>query len=194
LHTTQIADHCNRIRRIKCDEDEPTCGQCLRGRRICNGYVKTCPPPRESKSPPSPPIVPRISILIGTDRERRVFNYFCCRTAPKLSGSLGSPLWDRLLLQATHHQPAIWHAVIALGSLHRHFEENYSNANQEDDGFALQQYVRAISFVLVPIRERGKQAADVALMTCILFTCFEVILPYLVLIIIKRYLTTLSDP
>jgi hypothetical protein len=45
----------------------------------------------------------------------------------------------------------------------------------EDNGvFALQQYVKAIRFVTAPIQETGKLAADVALMTCILFICFEV--------------------
>ena len=45
----------------------------------------------------------------------------------------------------------------------------------EDDVFAVKQYLKAIELVLMPVRDRGKQAADVALMTCILFICFEVV-------------------
>jgi hypothetical protein len=128
-----------------------------------------------------------VGSLTGTDQERRVFDYFRSCTAPKLSGSFSSPFWDRLLLQATHHQPAIWHAVVALGSLHRHFDESYFRCpDQEIDDFATHQYIRAIALVLMPIRERGKQAADVALMACILFTCFEACLA-------SGYYSTVSD-
>jgi hypothetical protein len=61
-----------------------------------------------------------------------------------------------------------------LGALHELFEQQLSDQAEVDLSFALQQYVKAIGLVTKPIRERGKQAADVALMTCILFVCFEV--------------------
>jgi hypothetical protein len=136
-------------------------------------------------------MTPAVCTLLGTDQERRCFDYFRRRTAPQLSGPFDSTFWDRLLLQATHHQPAVWHAVAALGSLHRHFEQRHPDVSEDDDGFALQQYVKAIGFVLMPIREQGKQAADVALMTCVLFTCFEVALFPL---FDSRHLTSSSDP
>jgi len=79
-----------------------------------------------------------------------------------------------LLLLTVHHEPAVQHAAVALGALHECFEHQLSNQAEANLGFALQQYVRAIGLVTKPIRERGKQAADVALITCILFVCFEV--------------------
>ena len=78
------------------------------------------------------------------------------------------------MLQATHHEPAVQYGAVALGALHERFELQYSNMTESDDRFALQQYVKAIGFIRNPIRERGKPAADVALMTCVLFVCFEV--------------------
>ena len=45
--------------------------------------------------------------------------------------------------------------------------------DKNDAPFALQQYLKAIELVTTPIREKGKLAADVALMTCALFVCFE---------------------
>ena len=58
----------------------------------------------------------------GTDKERRCFDFFLNRTAPQLSGFWDSDFWGCLILQATHHQSAIRHAVLALGALHERFE------------------------------------------------------------------------
>lgn len=84
--------------------------------------------------------------------------------------------------------------MVALGSLHWYFETIQSNKSDHQDGFALQQYVKAIAYVLVPIREKGKQAADVALMSCVLFTCFEVVILSFTLVITTCDLTTFPDP
>ena len=43
----------------------------------------------------------------------------------------------------------------------------------EDETFALSQYVKALGSLLQPAKANKKQAADVALMTCILFVSFE---------------------
>lgn len=164
-----------RIRRIKCDEEQPSCGQCRRGRRICDGYVKSSPAGHELKSLSALLTTSGVHTFLGTDQERRCFDYFCRRTVAQLSGSFDSAFWNQLLLQATHHEPAVWHAVVALGSLHQNFEQRHINMKGEDDVFAVKQYVKAIGFVLMPVRDRGKQAADVALIACILFICFEVV-------------------
>lgn len=159
----------HRIRRIKCDEAKPSCTQCLRGRRICDGY-----PHRETSVSMSTMNPSGFSDLFKTDRERRSFEFFRRSTVSQLSGSFESPLWTHLVLLAAHHEPAVQHAAIALGALHECFEHQLSDHAEVNFSFALQQYVKAIGLVTKPIHERGKQAADVALMTCILFVCFEV--------------------
>lgn len=175
LHSpvTLVAENCCRIRRIKCDETEPSCGQCVRGSRTCDGYVKPLLKRDACESGPTA-LAAHIDIVVGSPQERLVFDYFRYRTVPALFGSSGSPLWDQLLLQATYHQPAIWHAVVALGSLHWRFETLHSHENEDDSGFALEQYLKAIAYLLVPTKERRMPAADVALISCILFTGFEV--------------------
>jgi hypothetical protein len=165
-----------RIRRIKCDEAEPSCKQCLRGRRICDGYPakRQLTPHQPSQDSPlaiTPPLSPT---LFDIAQEHRCFKFFRHYTIPRLSGSFGSPFWNQLLLQATHHEPAIRYAAVALGSLHEHFELGNSSSSEHEKAFALQQYVKAIGFITIPLREKGKQPADVALMTCVLFVCFEV--------------------
>lgn len=166
----------HRIRRIKCDEAEPSCSQCLRGRRICEGYPHKLFVINHRKSSVSMSTMDPTSFsdLFKTDQERRCFEFFRWCTVPQLSGSFESPFWTHLLLLATHHEPAIQHAAIALGALHECFEQQLSNQAEANLSFALRQYVRAIGLVTNPIRERGTQAADVALMTCVLFVCFEV--------------------
>ena len=118
------------------------------------------------------------SDIPGTAQERRCFEFFRTRTVSQLSG-FDSGLWHQLILQVSHCEPAIRHAAVALGSLHQKFIFDQpsalgSKANLSPDEFATQQYTKAIGFLVQPIRERGEQAADVALMACVLFVLFEV--------------------
>lgn len=89
----------------------------------------------------------------------------------RLSGIFNPTFWTRLVLQATHHEPAIRHVVLALGALH---ERSEVGPREEPSIFAMQQYGKAIRCLVKPIQEKQKQAADVALITCVLFVCFEV--------------------
>jgi hypothetical protein len=99
---------------------------------------------------------------------------------PHISGSSDEEFWNRLVLQATHHEPAIRHAAIALGSLYERFSLSDDclsdiDGRSKDENFALQQYVKALGFLLEPMKGEGKQAVDVALMNSVLFICFEVL-------------------
>lgn len=114
----------------------------------------------------------------GSREERRCFDFFLNRTAPQLSGFWESNFWSCLILQATHHQPALRHAVLALGSLHERFEAGDMSVmnpiwDRGEGGFALKQYNQAIQQLIKPASE-GHQAVDVCLIACLLFACFEV--------------------
>ena len=83
------------------------------------------------------------------------------------------------MLQAFHHEPAIRHAVIALGSLHERFEIQdksimRSNLDVVQGGFALEQYNHAIRQLIDPATGSKPLAIDVCLISCVLFACFEV--------------------
>ena len=117
--------------------------------------------------------------LLGTPAERRSFYFFRSRTAPQLAGYFVSEFWERLIPLSTHQQPAIRHAVIALAALHERFEDSddsilSSNHDLVHGGFALQQYNRAIGYLIKPSAVAESQALDVYLVGCILFACFEV--------------------
>ncbi|KAE9369801.1 hypothetical protein N431DRAFT_493541 [Stipitochalara longipes BDJ] len=118
------------------------------------------------------------SQLFNTDQEHRSFTFFCQHTVPQVSTTFSDEFWRRLVLQATHHEPAVRHAAIALGSLHEKFMLHDSTmlrkgGTSEEETFALSQYVKALGSLLEPAKADKKQAADVALMTCILFVSFE---------------------
>lgn len=81
------------------------------------------------------------------------------------------------MLQASQHEKSVWHALIALGSLHEQFENDREIpglwfSRRGHDAFAVQEYLFAIRALLgwsLPV--------DVCLISCILFACFEVCPP-----------------
>ncbi len=121
------------------------------------------------------------------------------RTSPQQAGFFGSDFWERLVFQAAYHEPAIRHAVVAIGSLHEQLERR-TVVKEVDKIFALEQYNLAIRELLLPLSQTGERAVDVCLIACILFTCFEVwmiqfflpscygvLLPYSCILIFTEY-------
>ena len=119
--------------------------------------------------------------LPGNGRERRSFHYFRDRTVPDLSGYFQSEFWDRLVLQFCHAEPAIRHALIALGAVHETFkisEDHAARTGREEWNrrFSLQQYNKAIAKLRKHLLTKGHQSVEVALICCLLFVCFESLL------------------
>ena len=115
---------------------------------------------------------------LASEEERRCFDFFRSRTSVQMAGCFSSELWDRLILQATHYEPAIRHAVLALGSLHERFvNEDQSLQKQawsrDEGGFALEHYNLAIQSLMNPANS-GRLSIDVCLIACMLFCSFEV--------------------
>ncbi|KAN0101530.1 hypothetical protein V8E51_012040 [Hyaloscypha variabilis] len=189
---TKSSDGCKtcRIRRIRCDKAKPACKKCSTTGRKCDGYPHSSSgsegssrslTPSTEHSSSSPPALPISTNILETDQERRSFSYFCRHTFPQLSGSFDTDdFWQRLL-QATHHEPAIRHAAVALGALHEIYEAIPNtdfaftlSERKAHDVFAMQQYSKAIKALLGS--SGGKeQAVDIALVTCVLFIYFEIL-------------------
>lgn len=115
----------------------------------------------------------------GNEQEKRTFQFFRERTVPGLCGFFSSEVWERLVLKATYQEPAIRHAVFALGSLHERFEMGdinvfASNLDTAQGGLALRQYTRAINEVVTRSASKDSRSLDVCLIACVLFACFEV--------------------
>jgi hypothetical protein len=116
-----------------------------------------------------------MSQIPGSTQEKRGFSHFVKKTSPELEGFYASGFWDALLLQASHAEPALRHAVIAISSLHEDFAGRSlgPSAGRDDKfPFALNQYTKAIGHLRRSLAA-GKQAPLTALMSCILFVCFD---------------------
>ncbi|KAF4634116.1 hypothetical protein G7Y89_g3990 [Cudoniella acicularis] len=166
------------LRHVKCDEERPSCLKCSSTGRKCDGYDPSTNPnvTTGSSSPTDLIRSPSTGVtgLFASDNEHRSFCFFVQNTAPQLTGFDADGFWDGMVLQATHHEPAIRHAIIALGSLHERFVGNQGLISRSDhDGFALRQYNTAIKCLVKPFSRPGRQAMDVCLISSILFACFE---------------------
>ncbi|KAL4965817.1 Zn(II)2Cys6 transcription factor domain-containing protein [Aspergillus stella-maris] len=185
-------------RRVKCDEAKPRCLRCTSTGRKCDGYSSP------SNTRPSstralnlnlhltPRPIPPLTLFTNpsTALERRSFQFFYERTVPSLLGYTGSDFWNRLVLQVSQREKPVWHALIALGSLHENFEGDRVVPGlwlrrRGWDSFALTEYLCAIRALLGGGGEGGGKRdggewsksvpVDVCLICCILFACFEVL-------------------
>jgi hypothetical protein len=189
---------------VKCDEKKPVCQRCLSTGRVCEGYgiwggggnpygsrswrVK----PNLSCSPnPSPQLKGnQLSVLanIGSE-ESTCFDYFRQRTSLKLPGVFDSTFWETIILQVSSSEPAVFHAVVALASTQRGQElheclrksgESSRDSKSDEvanqwDRFALQEYNKAIADLQVHFVARSHRSLQVALTTCIIFVCIELL-------------------
>ncbi|KAL2074746.1 hypothetical protein VTL71DRAFT_8525 [Oculimacula yallundae] len=165
-----------KIRRIKCDEAKPYCQKCTSTGRKCDGYL---PPPSTSPkfNSTSLSLTHRTPGLHpGTSQEKRGFQYFITQTGGELSGFYSSSFWETFVLQASTAEPSLRHAIIAIGSIHEEFANRRLAYGTEEvskgHAFAVNQYIKAIGHLRKSLAD-GKQATITALMSCILFVCFD---------------------
>ena len=123
-------------------------------------------------------LIQRMSIHVpGNAEEKRGFHYFLQNTAAELSGYYDSSFWESLILAVSAQEPSLRHAVIAIGALHQDFSQKklaYTRPSADDHriDFALTQYAKALGALRRSLSS-GKQEPLTALMSCILFVCFD---------------------
>lgn len=159
---------------MKCDEAKPSCQRCTSTGRKCDGYAQDIfiarPQDAQDRA-----IIHRISTsMAGNKEERRGFSYFLHNTTVELSGYFDTSFWQQLLVQASTAEPALRHAVIGIGSLHEAFTNRRLDYSPDsiERGFAINQYTKAIGHLRRSLAT-GKQEPLTALMSCILFVCFD---------------------
>jgi len=119
-------------------------------------------------------------------RERHSLNFFVNFSAPQMSGFFDSAFWHRMVIQTSYYEPAILHAITAIGALHecimqRAYGDEHRRATAM--AFALSQCNKAIAELTnsqtrssgIDLVGRSQKAPNsrLALTTCILFTAFE---------------------
>ncbi|KAI0099171.1 hypothetical protein GGR51DRAFT_552188 [Nemania sp. FL0031] len=156
-----------KIRRVKCDEGLPACLRCTSTGRACDGYVHAMTPMVPASIPASPSVK-----IHACQRSHRSFSFFVQCTCSQLAGFFGSNFWERITLQAAHHEPAVRHAIVAIGSRHELAMQQAGEISAVGI-FALEQYNLAIRHLLHPSLDKGQRSVDVYLILSILFACFE---------------------
>ncbi|KAL2864965.1 Zn(II)2Cys6 transcription factor [Aspergillus lucknowensis] len=173
---------CNtcKIRRVKCGEEKPHCIRCTSTGRQCD-YGGPSAPERYTGVPRILPTASRES------RERRAFEYYFFQAAPSLSDALDLTFWRGTVLQICGSEPAVWDAIVALSTLYEHpplvkvpptYQVEHSDRlvfpQSQSHREALLWYSRSLRGIQGQI-ERGVADYTVALVTCVLFLCIEIL-------------------
>ena len=113
----------------------------------------------------------------GDELERRSFDVFRTQFTSQFSGYFDGWFWNTVVLQASHQEPTIRHAILALSGLVQRVRLDdqlppVSVLNAEGT-FALQHYNLAIRELKSSARD-CTLSLDVCLITCLLFISFEV--------------------
>ncbi|KAI8721312.1 Zn(2)-C6 fungal-type domain-containing protein [Fusarium sp. LHS14.1] len=176
-----------RIRRVRCDEQKPSCNRCLSTGRKCDGYADS-----NSTDLPSPPTsvnasssetrMPRrnaaIPMSLGlplprrNDEELRSYRFFLDVTASEFAGVFDADFWLTDIPRTCHSDPAIWHAVVSLGAAHQGYLVSRGSARADSASpFAVYQYYQAVKHLVhLPSSRTPPEERWRALIASVLFT------------------------
>jgi len=116
--------------------------------------------------------------------EGQYFQVFRLHTANELSGFFDSEFWTRSVLQESHSEASIKHAVVALGALYKTLEkasesppgsptENAFDTAPNHYNFALSQYGKAITRLREALQNNETRSHRTILISIVIFTCFQ---------------------
>ena len=112
--------------------------------------------------------------------EHRTFDHFYQIAVPELEEYFDSEFFSQYVPQLGTTEPAVQHALMALGACHKRTHlirwnkgqsiGHYENAIQK---FSFQQYSQAIQHLDRVITDKGQRATGIALICCVIFMCLE---------------------
>lgn len=107
--------------------------------------------------------------LAAHDRdEGRAFQFFTHMVGPILSGPTNAYFWTHLVMQFSHFEPSVRHAVLSISSLYEGFSQGSRISRQlRTSRFSIVHYNAAIA------RAKSSANEQVILLLCILFVCIE---------------------
>ncbi|KAI9044535.1 uncharacterized protein KD926_000446 [Aspergillus affinis] len=163
-----------RARRIKCDENKPSCLRCTSSQRTCTYTPPNGKPPRPRfrvvvYTAPRPSPSPNLS-LATNPQEREALEFFVRESCDRF------PLdFSHAVLRAAGEEPVLASAIMSFGALQRVFEFDKVKRRATDKWtermrFATQHYGKALR--MLQSRARN-QTHDVTLICSVLFACFE---------------------
>ena len=167
-------------RRVKCDEQRPSCWRCTSAGRECKGYGIWTDSQHLDR-----PAANSLNVLYSlrntgpvgrlSTEDRQVFEW--CMLA-NLHGVFPFPFLESLLPQACYNESAVLYCVLALGSVHKKaFMIQLATASPCDienlQSATLRHYNTAISLVNGSQHVRSRTSTRVALMVCLTFVLIE---------------------
>jgi hypothetical protein len=168
------------IRHVKCDETYPACKRCTTTGRVCDGFAQssaeweivTVSSISSSSISPSPEIHP--SPARYDEKAEVCLSFFQHRTIDYLAGLLNQQ-WKPLMLRAADQNDAIYHAMLAMGSMHKTVVSRQSlSTDLDDDVYAVKQYTRSMRMLASELNKDNVNSIDIILTACILYIGFEV--------------------
>jgi hypothetical protein len=134
--------------------------------------------------PSSSPTIFSPGGLAFDSKEGQYFQVFRTHTASELSGFFDSEFWTRSVLQESHSEASIRHAVVALGALYKTLEtasesppgspdtNSFSETAPNHYHFALVQYGKALTRLRESLENNETRSQRTILISIVLFTCF----------------------
>ncbi|OAA60294.1 C6 zinc finger domain protein [Niveomyces insectorum RCEF 264] len=190
-----------RVRRVKCDEAFPACRRCTSTGRNCDGYgilrgggsmnyghcddetalldnvvgtMTAAAAPRRAAELLRRAPTATTAWHVSHD-EWACFDWFRCRTAMKLRGSFVTDFWTVRIVQAGLSEPAVFHAIVALGAYHRTSCGRPPSRSQELTHLTLQHYGHAIHALQRHFAAKDRFALRVTLLVCVVFVSLDLL-------------------
>ncbi|KAF5686672.1 C6 zinc finger domain-containing protein [Fusarium denticulatum] len=132
-----------KARKVKCDEQRPSCRRCISTGRKCSGYGvwggghAGATPCLEIYQPSNLGPVRRLNA-----QDRRILEWFM---GAKFEGIFPFPFWETLIPQTCYSEPVILNCVLALGSAHQSACINSHSMGDNPKSATLKYYNMAIS-------------------------------------------------
>ena len=168
-----------KIRKVKCDEARPSCQQCLRTGRKCEGLSLTIKHYHEqgrAGAPPTLAYVPQTFHNLECPQQTRSLDFYLHHAGPSLAGSLDGELWQSLLPRLSQHSLTIRLALLSVSKLFEHpLAGSWDDAAFTYDGEqqrAMAWYSESITRAL-RTSETCDEEPEVQLVSCLLFLCIE---------------------
>ncbi len=184
-HTNHVRSGCRtcKIRRVKCDEQQPVCRKCLSSGRVCDGYGIWSEHKRITglaiqKNLGSPAYHPNTLPGLAQEEKRQLHRFRNMLTG-KLSQPFGSHFWNSLVLQLSQSEPAVLHAALALTSVYERFVQDQGRLDFSSAApsglFSLRQYNQAIRALVSNTSLETTLSLRIAIVSCVLFVCLEIL-------------------
>ncbi|KAJ5692330.1 hypothetical protein N7462_001753 [Penicillium macrosclerotiorum] len=175
-----MSDMSRSTRHIKCDETPGVCNNCKSTGRKCDGYDIS----RLSGTVLPVDIIPNLGDQLGwvtTTDETRCFSYFTRCSIPGLATFFHLPLWQKLAMQMSRIDRAVYHAATMFGAIHEDSDHHRMRLLGENLGksrhrFALEQASRAYSLLQNRSTSNDPQFREVLLLCCLLFLLSDLLL------------------